>query len=62
MALKYFRVVRQVNERATGRGVRIRDGNEGSWEIKQVLFADDTVLVAKTRGHLQHTVNELVMA
>ena len=51
-------VVRQVNERAAGRGVRLRDGNGGGWEIKQVLHADDTVLIAETRDHLQHIVNE----
>ena len=28
-------------------------------EIKQVLYADDRVLVAETRKHLQHTVNKI---
>ena len=27
------RVVRQVNERAPGQGIKLRDGNGGSWEI-----------------------------
>ena len=31
---------------------------EGGWEIKQVLYINDTVLVAKTREHLQPTVND----
>ena len=30
----------------------------GGWEIKQVLYADVTVLVAETRKHLQHIVSE----
>ena len=32
------------------------------WEIKQVLFADDTVLVAEIRDHLQHIVSEFERA
>ena len=34
----------------------------GGWEIKQVLYADDTVLVAETREHLQHIVSEFERA
>ena len=30
----FDRVVRQVNERATGKGVKLKDGNERGWEIK----------------------------
>ena len=42
-----------------GKGVRLRDENGGgSWEIKQVLYADNTVWVAETREHLHHIVNE----
>ena len=37
------RVVRQVNERAMEKGVKLRDKNRGrGWEIKQILYADDT--------------------
>ena len=32
------------------RGVKLRDLNGDGLEIKQVLYADDTVLVAKTRA------------
>ena len=39
--------------------MRLRDGNEGRWEIKQVLYADDKVLVTETREHL---VSEFVRA
>ena len=36
-------------------GVKLRDENGGGWEIKQVVYADDTALVAETRVHI---VNE----
>ena len=45
-----------------GEGVKLRDEKGGSWEIKQVLYADDTVLVAETREHLQHIVSEFERA
>ena len=54
----YFTETRKVNERAMGRGVKLRDENGGCWEIKQALYADDTVLVAEAREHLQHIANE----
>ena len=41
----FDRIVRQVNEKATRRGVKLRDKNGGSWEIKQVLHANNTVMV-----------------
>ena len=40
------------------RPVKLRDENGGSWEIKQVLYDYDTVLVAETGEHLQHIVSE----
>ena len=46
-------MARQVNERAMGKGVRLRDGKRGIWEIKRVLYADDTVLVAETREYCE---------
>ena len=33
-------------------------GVDVRWEIKKVLCADDTVLVAETREHLQRIVNK----
>ena len=30
----------------------------GGWEIKQLLYADDTVLVPETREHLPHIASE----
>ena len=41
----FDRVIRQVNERPAGMGVKLRNENGGSWEIKHVLYADDKVLV-----------------
>ena len=40
----------------------MRYEDEGSWEIKQFLYADDTVLVVETREHLQHIVSEFERA
>ena len=54
----FDRVVREVNERAAGKGVGLRDGNGVGWEIKQVLYVDDTVLVKETREHLRHILNK----
>ena len=52
-------MVRLVNEGARGRGIRLRDVNGRRWKIKQVLlYADYTLLVAETREHLKHIVNE----
>ena len=51
-----------MNERAIGKRVKLRDENGGGWEFKKVLHADDTVLVAETREHLQHIVNEFERA
>ena len=39
------------------RGVKLRDENGGGWEIQEVLYVDDTFLVAETREYLQHIVS-----
>ena len=39
-------VAREVNARVLGRGLKLVDGNESEWELNQLLFADDTVVVA----------------
>ena len=44
--LLFDRVVRQVNERTIVKEVKLRDENGRGWEIKQVLYADDTIFVA----------------
>ena len=40
MAFKHFfdKVVRQVNERAMEKGVKLRDENEGVWEKADIIF------------------------
>ena len=43
----FDRVERHMNERVVGRGVRVRDGKGEGWEIKQVLYADDSALGEK---------------
>ena len=39
-------VVREVNVRVLGKGLELRSANDGRVEINQLLFADDTALVA----------------
>ena len=41
---------------------KLRDGDGVGWEIKKVLHAGDTVLVAERIEHLQHIVNEFERA
>ena len=38
----FDKVIKKVNERAVGRGVKLRDEKGGGWEINQVLYADDS--------------------
>ena len=40
-------VVREVNARVLGRGLKLVEGNDNVWELNQLLFADDTVVVAE---------------
>ena len=51
-------VVREVNGRVGGHGLRLLDGNENDWEINQLLFADDTVVVADSERKLCQLVTE----
>ena len=39
-------------------GVKLIDENGWGWEIKQVLYAHDTVLVEEIKEPLQHIANE----
>ena len=39
-------VVREVNVRVLGRGLALMDGNDNAWQLNQLLFADNTVVVA----------------
>ena len=51
-------VVREVNARVLGRGLKLVDGNDSEWELNQLLFADDTVVVADSERKLCHLVTE----
>ena len=51
-------MVREVNARVLGRGLKLVDGNENEWELNQLLFADDTVVVADSERKLCQLVTE----
>ena len=45
-------VVREVNVRVLGKGLKLRSTNGGRFEINQLLFADNTALVADSEETL----------
>ena len=51
-------VVREVNARVLGRGLKLVDGTDNEWELNQLLFADDTVVVADSERKLCQLVTE----
>ena len=51
-------VVREVNARVFGKGVRLTDTNGNDWEMNQLLFADDTVVMADSEEKLCQLVSE----
>ena len=51
-------VVREVNARVLGRGLKLVDGNDNEWELNQLLFVDDTVVVADGERKLYLFVTE----
>ena len=51
-------VVREVNARVMGRGLELNGGGGMRWELCQLLFADDTALVADTEEKLRTLVRE----
>ena len=40
-------VVREVNARVLGRGLKLFDADDRMWELSLLLFADDTVFVVR---------------
>ena len=50
-------VVREVNFRVPGKGLELLSANGGWFEIKQLLFADDTALVADSDQKLCRLVS-----
>ena len=51
-------VVREVNVRVVGKGLELLSSNGGRFEINQLLFADDTALVADSKDKLYRLVSE----
>ena len=51
-------VVRDVNVRVLGKGLELLSANGGRFEIKELLFADDTALVADSEEKLCRLVSE----
>ena len=51
-------VVREVNAQVLGRGLKLVDGNENEWELKQLVFADDTVVLTDSERKLCQLVAE----
>ena len=51
-------VAKEVNARVLGRGLKLVDGNDNEWELNQLLFADDNVVVADSERKLCQLVTE----
>ena len=51
-------VVQEVNVRVLGKGPQLLSANGGRFEINQLLFADDTELVADSEEKLGRLVSE----
>ena len=51
-------MVREVNVRVLGKGLELLSVNGGKFEIKQLLFADDTTVVADSEKKLCRLVSE----
>ena len=51
-------VVREVNVRVLGKGLELLSVNGGRFEINQLLFADDTPLVADSEDRFCRLVSE----
>ena len=49
-------VVRKVNVRVLGKGLELLNANSGKFEINQLLFADDTALVADSKEKLRRSL------
>ena len=51
-------VIREVNARVLGRELKLVDGNDNERELNQLLFADDTLVVADSERKLCQLVTE----
>ena len=52
------RVVREMNVMVLGKGLELLNANGGRFEINQLLFADDTALVADSEEKFCRLVSE----
>ena len=53
-----YGVVREVNVMELGKGLELLSANDGRFEINQLLFADDTALVADSEEKLGRLVSK----
>ena len=51
-------VVREVSRRVLGKGLELLSANDGRFEINQLLFANDTALMADSEEKLCRLVSE----
>ena len=51
-------VVKEVNAQVLGKGLKLVDGNDNEWELNQLLFVDNTVVVADSERKLCQLVTE----
>ncbi len=51
-------IVREVHVRSLGRGSSLVNADSREWNLSQLLFADDTALVADSEGRLRQLVEE----
>ena len=56
LLMLYF--VREVSARVHGEGAKMMDADDRVWELWQILFADDTALMADSEEKLQKLVEE----
>ena len=55
-------VVREIKDNTKGIGINLVDKNGVKWIMSQLLYADDTTLVAESEENLQHLVNQFEKA
>ena len=51
-------VVREVHARTLGTGAQLVGSKEEKWEVSQLLFADDTVLIEESKKKLERLLEE----
>jgi hypothetical protein len=51
-------VLRDINERVMEQGAALMSDSDGEWQVNQILYADDTAIVADEEFKLQRPVSE----